>query len=52
MPVSEQSDSNIYSRTPEIDTADLSQSHASFNLSQFRAYCLYHRNSSTSTENN
>ena len=26
---------NIYSRTPEIETADLSQTHASLNLSQF-----------------
>ena len=36
-----------YSRTPEIETANLSQSHATRNLSQFRAYCLFHRNSST-----
>ena len=39
-------------RTPEIETADLSQSGASLNLSQFRAYCLFHRNSSRVTENN
>ena len=41
-----------YSRTPEIETADLSQSHASLNLSQFRAYCLPHINSSTATKDN
>ena len=40
-----------YSRTSEIETADLSQSHASLNLSQFRSYCLLHRNSSTATKN-
>ena len=41
-----------YSRTPEIGTVDLAQSHASLNLSQFRAYCLFNRNSSTATKNN
>ena len=41
-----------YSRTPEIETADLSQSHANLNLSQFRDYCLFHRNSGTATRNN
>ena len=41
-----------YCRTPEIETADLSQSHASLKLSQFRAYCFFHRNSSTATKNN
>ena len=43
---------NMYSRVSEIETADLSQSHASFNLSQFRAYCLFHRNSNTATKTN
>ena len=42
----------MYSRTPEIETTDLSISHASFNLSQFQAYCVLHRNSSTATKNN
>ena len=42
----------IYSRTPEIETADLSQSHACLNLSQFRAYFLFYRNSSTATKSN
>ena len=37
--------------TPEIETADLSQSHASLKLSQFRDYCLFHRNSSRATKN-
>ena len=41
-----------YSRTPEIETADLFQSHASLNLSQIRACCLFHRNSSTATKTN
>ena len=36
---------------PEIETADLSQSHASLNLSQFPADCLFPRNSSTATKN-
>ena len=43
---------SLYSRTPEIETADFSQSYASLNLSQFQAYCLFHRNSSTATKNN
>ena len=42
----------MYSRTPEIETADLSQSHADLNWSQFRAYCLYHRKSSAATKDN
>ena len=42
----------LYSRMPEIETADLSQSHAGLNLSQFRAYCLFHRNLSTATKDN
>ena len=33
----------IYSRMSKIETAD---------LSQFRAYCLFHRNSSTAAKNN
>ena len=41
-----------YSRTPEIETADLSISHAILNLSQYRAYCLFHRNSITATKHN
>ena len=41
-----------YSRMPKIETADLSQSHSSLNLSQFQAYCLFHTNSSTATKNN
>ena len=41
-----------HSRTLEIETADLSQSHASLNLSYVQAYCLFHRNSSTATKNN
>ena len=41
-----------YSKTLEIETADLSQSHASLNLSQFRAYCLFHRDSSTVAKKN
>ena len=45
-------DNKIYSQTSEIETADLSQSHASLNLSLFRAYCLFHRKSSTATKNN
>ena len=40
-----------YSRSPETETADLSQFHASLNLSQFRAYCLFHRNLSTAIKN-
>ena len=42
----------LYSQTPEIKTADLSQSHASLNLSQFRAYYLFHRNSIIATKYN
>ena len=42
----------MYSRTPDIETADLSQCHASNNLSQFWAYSLFHRNSSTAFKNN
>ena len=43
---------DTYSRTPEIGTANLSQFHASFNLSKFWAYCLFHRISSTAAKNN
>ena len=35
-----------YSRTPEIQTAYLSQSHAGLNLSQFQTNCLLRINSS------
>ena len=41
-----------YCRTPDIETKDLSHSHPNLNLSQFRAYCLFHRNSSTASKNN
>ena len=37
---------------PEIETADLSQSRASLNLSQFRGYYLFHKTSRTATKNN
>ena len=37
----------LYSRTPEIDTADLSQFHAGLNLSQFQTDCLLRINSIT-----
>ena len=36
-----------YSRTPEIETAYLSQSHAGLNLSQFQTDCSLRINSST-----
>ena len=36
---------------PEIKTADLSQSHAGLNLSQFQTDCLLRINSSTATKN-
>ena len=36
------------SETPEIETADLSQSYAGLNLSQFQTVCLLRINSSTS----
>ena len=42
----------IYSLTPEIEIANLSQSHVGLNLSHIRAYCLFHRSSSTATKNN
>ena len=38
----------MYSRTPEIETADLSQSHA--NLSQFQADCLFCIDLTTATK--
>ena len=41
----------LYSRTPEIETADLSKSHASLNLSQIPADCLLLINSSTAIKN-
>ena len=44
-------DSCIYSRTPEIETADLSQSHAGLNLSQFQTGCILCINSSTAILN-
>ena len=34
----------------DIETADLSQSHASLNFSQFRVDCLFNRNSCTATK--
>ena len=40
-----------YSRTPEIETADLSQSHAGLNLSQFQTDCLLRINSSAAILN-
>ena len=36
-----------YSRTPEIETGDLSQFHAGLNLPQFQTICLLRINSST-----
>ena len=36
-----------YSRTPKIETADLSQSHAGLNLSQIQTDCLLRINLST-----
>ena len=36
----------VYSRTPEIETSDLSQSHAGLNLSQFQINYLLRINSS------
>ena len=41
----------LYSRTPEIETADFSQSHARLNLSQFQTDCLLRINSSTAILN-
>ena len=41
-----------YSTSPEIETANLSQCYVGLNLSQFRAYCLFHRNSIAVTKNN
>ena len=40
-----------YSRKPVIETADLSQSHADLNLSQFQTDCLLRINSSTAMLN-
>ena len=40
-----------YSRTPEIETVYVSQSHAGLNLSQFQADCLLRINSSTAILN-
>ena len=40
-----------YSRTLQIETADLSQSHAGLNLSQFQTDCLLRINSSTAILN-
>ena len=37
----------IHSRTPEIETADVSQSHAGLILSQFQTYCVLRINSGT-----
>ena len=37
----------VYSRTPKIEIAGLSQSHARLNLSQFQDDCLLRINSST-----
>ena len=42
----------VYSRTPEIETADLTQSHAGHYLSLFQDDCLYPRNSNTATKLN
>ena len=39
------------SRTPEIETADLCQSHIGLNMSQFQVDCLFRINSCTSTKN-
>ena len=36
-----------YSRTPEMETADCSQSHAGVNLSEYQTDCLLRINSST-----
>ena len=41
-----------YSRTSEIETAYLSQSHVCLNLSQFQADCLFRRNTKTATKVN
>ena len=41
----------IYSRTPEIETADLSQSHVGLNLSQLQDDCLLRIKSSTAILN-
>ena len=41
----------IYSRTPEIGTANLSQSHIGLNLSQFHTDCLLSKYSSTAILN-
>ena len=41
----------MYSRTSEIETADLSQSHAGLNLSQFQTDCLSRMNSRTAILN-
>ena len=40
----------IVLQTPEIETADLSQSHASLNLSQSQDDCLFRINLSTATK--
>ena len=42
----------LYSRKPEFETADLSQTHAGLNLSQSQTFCLFHRNLSTTTKYN
>ena len=39
------------SRTPEIETADLSQSHIDLNLSQYQGDCLFYITSNTATKN-
>ena len=41
----------MYSRVPEIETADLPQAHADLNLYQFQTDCLLRINSSTAILN-
>ena len=42
---------STFSRTSEIETEDMSQSHAGLNLSQFQTDCLLRINSSTAILN-
>ena len=42
---------NIYSRTPEIETANLSQCYGGLNLFQFQAFCLFRTDLNTTIKN-
>ena len=49
-PVARIFENSLYSRMPETETADLSQSHFGLNSSQFQAGCLFCINSGTETK--